>query len=68
MFINIIAVGVDTWVEFYLPVMNKYGDYKIYCPNQDTLKVKRLQLTDTPRRGPNQNALGNLVLLQAVIL
>lgn len=47
--------------------MNKYGDYKIYCPNQDTFESEEIAIIDTPRRGPNQNALGNLVLLQAVI-
>lgn len=35
---------------FYLPVMNKYGDYKIYYPNQDTFESEEIAIIDTPRR------------------
>ena len=41
---------MDSWVEFYLPMMNKYGDYKIYCPNQDTFESEEIAINDTPRQ------------------
>ena len=31
-------------------MMNKYGDYKIYCPNQDTFESEEIAINDTPRR------------------
>lgn len=44
------TVGVDIGLEFYLPVMDKYGDYKIYCPNQDTFESEESAINDTPRQ------------------
>lgn len=41
---------MDTSVEFYLPVMDKYREYKIYCPNQDTFESEEIEINDTPRQ------------------
>lgn len=29
---------MDIGLEFYLPMMDKYCDHKIYCPNQDSFE------------------------------
>lgn len=35
---DVTVIGVDTGLEFSLPIIAKYGDHKTYCPNQDTFK------------------------------
>ena len=37
---------MDIGLEFYLPMIAKYGDYKTYCPNQDTFKSKGNAIND----------------------
>lgn len=41
---------MDTGLEFYIPLMNKYGDHKIYCPNQDNFESEERAINDTPRQ------------------
>lgn len=39
---------MDVVLEFYLPVMDKYGDHKIYRPSQDTFESERNATNDPP--------------------
>lgn len=56
---DVTVIGVDTGLEFSLPIIAKYGDHKTYCPNQDTFKSAGSAFNN----GPGQKA--QTVILEA---